>query len=256
MEPITLPKLSPAPYTDPMAKVLFFLQLIVALVVLPLWPGLDPQYASWGLVYLAFVLTLPSAAVLAVHGPRVALRALADAWSTTSLGPGSSKTPECWSLLLATLPSGALLGGLVALIGALGHLDPTKPLPVQALVLTFFCLVWGFLGLLLGRVLHEIVVGLARVSPAPLIVLTASVANRFGLTPREAEAAQAILDGLTYKDAADRLAVSPSTVKSHVLSVYQKTGAGNKMELLRMVEAQTGRLHPMVDGGSDGARRS
>jgi DNA-binding CsgD family transcriptional regulator len=239
-----------------MAKVLFFLQLIVALVVLPLWPGLDTQYTSWGLVYLAFVLALPAAAVLAVYGPRTGAQAWFDAWSTTKLGRRSDRSPACWALVLDTLPAGALLGGLVALIGALGHLDPAKPLPVQALVLVFFCLVWGFLGLLLGRVFQEVVVRLARQSPGSLLVLTPAIAGRFGLTPREVQAAQAVLDGATYKDAAKKLFVSPSTVKSHVLSVYQKTGAGNKIELLRMVEAQSDLIHQSVDGGSSEPGRS
>lgn len=238
MKPHTLPKLSPAPYTDPMAKVLLFLQLIVALVVLPLWPGLDAQYTTWGLVYLVFVLTLPTAAVLAVYGPRRALRALTDAWSTKPLGPGSEASPSCWALVLATLPTGALLGGLVALIGALGHLDPLRPLPVQALMLVFFSLVWGFLGVLLGRVFQKVVFRLSQPVRSRLLTLSPVIGDRFGLTPREREAAQAVLDGLTYKQAAQQLFVSPSTVKSHVLSVYQKTGAGNKIELLRMVEAQ------------------
>lgn len=231
--------MSPLSYTVGMAKVLFFLQLIIALVVLPLWPGLDARYTGWGLVYLLFVLALPAAAVLAVHGPRKALRALNDAWSTKPLGPGSDTSPSCWSLVLATLPTGAILGGLVALIGALGHLDPQRPLPVQALILVFFSLVWGFLGFLLGRVFQEVVFRLARAPRTALLVLSPAIAGRFGLTPRESQAAQAVLDGLTYKEAAQKLFVSPSTVKSHVLSVYQKTGAGNKIELLRMVEAQT-----------------
>jgi len=239
-----------------MAKVLLFLQLIVALVVLPLWPGLDAQYTTWGLVYLVFVLTLPAAAVLAVYGPRRALQALADAWSTTPLGPGSEASPGCWSLVLDTLPAGAVSGGLVALIGALGHLDPLRPFPLQALILVFFCLVWGFLGVLLGRIFQNVVLRMGRAPQTRLLTLSPAIGDRFGLTPRERESAQAVLDGLTYKEAAEKLFVSPSTVKSHVLSVYQKTGAGNKIELLRMVEAQGERIHQTVDGDLSPVRRS
>lgn len=239
-----------------MAKVLFFLQLIVGLVVLPLWPGLDPRYAGWGLLYLGFVLALPAAAVWAVHGPRAGLRAITDAWAIRTLGPGSEKSASCWALVLATLPASALIGGLVALVGALGHLDPLRPLPVQALIVVFFTLVWGFLGLLLGRIFQELVVRLSQTPGGRFLALTPAIAERFGLTPRETEASQAILDGLTYRDAATKLMVSPSTVKSHVLSVYQKTGAGNKIELLRLVEAEMGRIHQSVDGAPVGSGRS
>jgi DNA-binding CsgD family transcriptional regulator len=72
--------------------------------------------------------------------------------------------------------------------------------------------------------------------------------DKFGLTTRELATAQAVLDGLTYKDTAALLSISPTTVKSHILSVYQKTGAGNKIELLRLVEAERARLHQKVNG--------
>lgn len=232
-----------------MAKVLLLLQLIVGIVVLPLWPGLQAQYLCWGALYLVFVLGLPAASVVAVHGVGALRQALVDAWATRPLGPESVDSASCWRLLLACLPAAALLGGLVALSAALGHLDPLRPLPVQALTAAFFCLVWGFLGFLFGRVFQEIVERLSHPLPSPLLVLTEAIAQLFGLTPREAEVAQAVLDGLTYKQTAERLFISPATVKSHVLSVYQKTGAGNKMELLRMVEARGDRIHQRVDGG-------
>jgi len=232
-----------------MAKVLFFLQLIVAVVVLPLWPGLDPRYTFWGLVFLALVLVLPVAAVISVYGLGAGRQALIDAWSTSSLGPESRHSLGCWALALTTLPPGAAVGGLVALIGALGLLDDGKPLTGQSLTVVLFCLVWGILGLILGRVLQKVVMRLSQAPRPALIVLTPAFADRFAITPRETEAAQAVLDGLTYKDAAEKLGVSPSTVKSHVLSVYQKTGAGNKIELLRMVEARSDRIHQSVDGG-------
>lgn len=256
MEPTGLPNLLLGFYNGPMAKVLLFLQLIVALLVLPFWPGLEPGYAVWGLVYLGFVVALPTLAVASVYEVKTGLQALADAWSTTTLGPESRRSTEVWSLVLSTLPLGAALGGVVALVGALSTLDPTRPLFVQAGVLAFFCLVWGFLGILLGRVLQQIVSRLSVARVRPLLTLTADLGVRFGLTPREVEAAQAVLDGLTYKDAAAKLSVSPSTVKSHVLSVYQKTGAGNKIELLRMVEAQLGALHQSVDGVPTSLERS
>ena len=68
---------------------------------------------------------------------------------------------------------------------ALGHLDPVRPLPFQALILVFFCFVWGFLGALLSRIFREVVTRLSAAPPARLIALTSTVATKFGLTPRE-----------------------------------------------------------------------
>ena len=237
-----------------MAKVLFFLQLIVALVVLPLLPGLDPRFVSWGLVFLAVVLALPLAAVLAVLGPSITARALAEVWSAAPVDP-RSKTPAAWALASGVFPLSGILAGLTALVGPLMALDPQRPWTPQILLLSFFCLVWGILGLLLSRILHGVSVTLSE-QTRPLLTLTPAFSRRFGLTPREAESAQAVLDGLTYKDAGDRLAIQPATLKSHVLSVYQKTGTGNKIELLRLVEVENTRLHQSVDGRNEPADRS
>jgi DNA-binding CsgD family transcriptional regulator len=231
-----------------MARVLFFLQLILALVVLPLWPGLSPVYALWGAVYLVVTLGIPPAAALAVHGARATGRALADAWSPVPLGPQAAFSVRIWDLMASVFPVGGLLGALAGLTGALLSFDPAGPFPVQVGIALLFCLVWGLVGLLLARILGRVVVELAARAPKPLVTLSSALGARFGLTPREVEAAQAILDGLTYQGAGERLGIAVATVKSHVLNVYQKTGAGNKIELLRWVEAESSRLHQKVDG--------
>ncbi len=59
--------------------------------------------------------------------------------------------------------------------------------------------------------------------------------GRFDLSPREREVALLILEGLSYQGAAEKLCVSLATVKTHVNRIYDKTGAGNKMELARML---------------------
>ncbi|HYE96839.1 MAG TPA: response regulator transcription factor [Rubricoccaceae bacterium] len=47
-------------------------------------------------------------------------------------------------------------------------------------------------------------------------------ADRLGLTAREQEVLRALVDGLSYKMAADRLGVSLDTVRSHIRGVYGK----------------------------------
>ena len=62
--------------------------------------------------------------------------------------------------------------------------------------------------------------------------------NRFAnipLSPREREVASLLLDGLTYQEIGERLFISLATVKTHVDRIYKKTGAGNKMELAKLI---------------------
>jgi DNA-binding NarL/FixJ family response regulator len=49
-----------------------------------------------------------------------------------------------------------------------------------------------------------------------------------GLTPREAEVLTLIAEGLTNQEIAERLVVSPATVKSHVNRVFSKIGVRDR----------------------------
>lgn len=51
------------------------------------------------------------------------------------------------------------------------------------------------------------------------------------LTKREQEVLGLLLEGWRNQDIAERLGLSPNTVKNHVYNVYQKTGAANRVEL-------------------------
>jgi DNA-binding CsgD family transcriptional regulator len=50
------------------------------------------------------------------------------------------------------------------------------------------------------------------------------------LTPREVEVLAALSDGLSNKEAARRLGISPNTVKFHVEALFRKLGAGTRAE--------------------------
>ena len=53
----------------------------------------------------------------------------------------------------------------------------------------------------------------------------------YGLTPREQEIARLVVTGLSYKEIADVLNISPRTVETHVYRVFKKCDVANKMEL-------------------------
>jgi DNA-binding CsgD family transcriptional regulator len=58
----------------------------------------------------------------------------------------------------------------------------------------------------------------------------------FRLTPRESEIVAVLAEGVTrIKDIADRLRLSPNTVNNHVNSIFMKTKARSKSQLLAML---------------------
>lgn len=59
------------------------------------------------------------------------------------------------------------------------------------------------------------------------------------LTPREREVLLEVLHGYTMANVAHRLGISPETVRTHMRSVYQKTGTDNKQALIRHVDTRS-----------------
>jgi len=54
--------------------------------------------------------------------------------------------------------------------------------------------------------------------------------SRFDLTNREQEVLRALVNGLTYKQTADRLEISLGTVRTHILAIYSKLQVHNVAE--------------------------
>lgn len=54
-----------------------------------------------------------------------------------------------------------------------------------------------------------------------------------GISPRELDVLREIAAGLSNKEIARRLAVSPNTVKTHVARLYEKLGARRRTDALR-----------------------
>ena len=59
-------------------------------------------------------------------------------------------------------------------------------------------------------------------------------ADKFGLTPRELEILQEIASGAHYNQIAERLYISPKTVRKHIENIYSKLHVHNKVEAIQL----------------------
>jgi DNA-binding NarL/FixJ family response regulator len=55
----------------------------------------------------------------------------------------------------------------------------------------------------------------------------------YDLTPREREVLKDIVDGLTYRELAEKHHIAGSTAKKHILHIYQKLNVSSKAEIVR-----------------------
>jgi two-component system nitrate/nitrite response regulator NarL len=62
-----------------------------------------------------------------------------------------------------------------------------------------------------------------------------------GLTPRELDIVNSVVDGFSNKDIAQKLSISEQTVKHHLTRIFEKTGVANRLELALL--AMQGPLH-------------
>ncbi|HVL99786.1 MAG TPA: tetratricopeptide repeat protein [Egibacteraceae bacterium] len=64
-----------------------------------------------------------------------------------------------------------------------------------------------------------------------------SAEGRAGLTPSELEVVRLVVQGLTSREVAERLFVSPRTVDAHLGRIYRKLGIRSRQQLRELVEA-------------------
>lgn len=70
-----------------------------------------------------------------------------------------------------------------------------------------------------------------------VLLLPAVLQSLYGLTPKEAELAQELVQGKGLDETAQALNISANTAKSHLRQVFAKTGAGRQAELVRILLA-------------------
>ena len=67
------------------------------------------------------------------------------------------------------------------------------------------------------------------------------MANNGALSPRELEIAEDYARGATYQAIAARLCIAPSTVRTHLATIYRKLEVTSKLELRALLEGSTSR---------------
>jgi DNA-binding CsgD family transcriptional regulator len=222
-----------------MAKVLFFLELIAVVLVIPWIPGMPPFRYSLGIV--ATITLIPLIGAVVVWGPSATQRACKDAFSHRPIGKSGEVSRRIFDFLSKAFPISGLLSGLVVTIGFFGTISPDGSLSssfgLTVVGFLLFAGTWSAFLLTASRILRSVV---ERLSGSSVFrqggAIDSTTAARFGLSPRETQVAELVAEGLTYREVGAKLFISPDTVKTHILRVYEKTGASNKVELIRLLE--------------------
>ena len=79
---------------------------------------------------------------------------------------------------------------------------------------------------------REVIPGVVE-SPAAVEEATSD-----GLTTREREVALLVADGQRSREVAERMAIAPQTVKSHLKTIFDKLGVRNRVELARRLSSR------------------
>lgn len=67
--------------------------------------------------------------------------------------------------------------------------------------------------------------------------LTDYFKQKYDITEKQTEIIELIIQGLTYKEIAEKLFISPKTVDNHVQNIYKKLNINNKMQLSHFVRS-------------------
>ncbi len=161
-------------------------------------------------------------------------RALARRWDVVVMDldlPGASglegtrrvkrRSPDTAVLVCTVFEEAATLVEAIG-AGADGYVVKGAPLDTLLEQVRTVAHGGGILSATVARTLLEVVRGQAAdAGPAPA---------RLDLTDRERDVLRCLVDGMSYKQAADALDVSPNTVRTHVKALYRKLQVQNVAE--------------------------
>jgi DNA-binding CsgD family transcriptional regulator len=78
-----------------------------------------------------------------------------------------------------------------------------------------------------------------------------ALAGLFGLTPAELDVLLALAAGRSPQGVADVLGIALSTVKWHLLKIFEKTGTSRQADLVRLVVAASPQIATLMQAGVD-----
>jgi DNA-binding CsgD family transcriptional regulator len=221
-----------------MARTLFFIEAVAFAALAIVFPIIASDAAAAFILPVALSLILPLSCVMAVWPPRAVCRALRAAFTPRK---PEREEAETYSRILESIgyfsrPAAAL--GLLFAVAAVCGLAPPARVPFGSGIRTLSLLgaylaAYALLNAALWHVLAEVVGHLVITSPAGESV---DFAAAYGLTPREWETAALIARGSSYKEVAYALGISIKTVKAHMSSVYEKTGAASNVGLALLLK--------------------
>lgn len=75
---------------------------------------------------------------------------------------------------------------------------------------------------------------LSRSTVSQMAYTAAPASNDFNLSDREIEILKLLVDGLDYKNIAEKLYVSPHTVRNHISNIYNKLHVSSKAQAIKL----------------------
>ncbi len=70
----------------------------------------------------------------------------------------------------------------------------------------------------------------------PILEVSSAFINKYGISRREKEIIELLLNGMSYKEIMSHLEISMPTVKTHVSNIYNKTNTSSKMKLAQLLK--------------------
>ncbi len=138
-----------------------------------------------------------------------------------------------WRLTILIFIAGAALFHLMWVIDAaflVITLEEQGPLRGIILTNALYEIFWGVL-----FVVPAVTEINARGASAETIGITSEFIREYNLSAREQEVLPLLCDGMSSKDIAETLYISPRTVENHIHSIYRKCGVKRRLELVRLV---------------------
>ena len=146
--------------------------------------------------------------------------------------PGDLESPPISRTVMWTLLAFQVLNTAEMVLVFMGfQLMPGRYVTIEAISIA--CIAWG-VWYCLRRLGEPAAPAVAEPVPDPVDPVAATC-DAFGLTSREREILALLYEGCTNQEIAERSFISEGTVKTHVHNIFQKTGCGNRVQLLRLV---------------------